>query len=205
MAHIDARGKPCPQPVTMTKAALSDNPQSITVRVDDPESAQNVSRFLKSQGYTISLSAEDDDIIIDGVKASAGPEPQQKTPEPAPAMAVPSPSEGKRAVFISHSVIGGDDKELGEVLIKAFLGTLAQLDPSERPAVVALMNEGVKLAVRGTSTAEALQEYLDQGGSLLVCGTCLNHFNLTDQLGVGQVSNIYEIASTLMACQTLSL
>ncbi len=197
MKYIDARGKPCPQPVIMTKAALSENPEALKVTVDNPEAGQNVSRYLKSQGYTISLIAEGADIIVDAMRINPAPKPQVSAAAPSVA--------AKRAVFISHNVVGGGDKELGEVLIKAFLGTLTQLDKAERPAVVALMNEGVKLAVKGTSSAEVLQEFVNQGGTLLVCGTCLKHFNLTDQLGAGVVSNMFEIVSALLGSQTLTI
>ena len=111
----------------------------------------------------------------------------------------------KNAVFIAHSRIGGDDPQLGEVLMKAFLGTLVQYDENERPAVIALMNEGVKLAERDTSSAETLRDYVARGGTVLVCGTCLKHFGLMEKVGVGIVSNMFEIVSTLLACNTLSL
>ena len=45
-----------------------------------------------------------------------------------------------------------EDKELGEVLIKGFLGTLSKLETP--PAVLALMNEGVKLALPDASTCD---------------------------------------------------
>ena len=198
MIKIDARGKACPEPVMMTKAALESAPEALCVVVDNPEAGQNVSRFMKSKGYTVSLSAEGADITVEGVLSNCACTAAQapaETPKPC----------SKRAVFISHKTLGGNDEQLGEVLIKAFLGTLTQLDDSERPAVVALMNEGVKLAVQGTSSAEALQDYIAKGGTVLVCGTCLKHFNLMDQLGAGTVSNMYEIVSALLGAQTLTL
>ena len=203
MIKIDARGKACPEPVMMTKAALSKNPEALTVVVDNPEAGQNVSRFLKSKGFDVSLSADGIDITVEALATSAGvhaaeaPACCAEEEKAAPAV--------KRAVFISHKTLGGNDEQLGEVLIKAFLGTLPQLDDAERPAVVALMNEGVKLAVKGTSSAEALQDYLNKGGTLLVCGTCLKHFGLMEQLGVGTVSNMYEITSALLGARTLTI
>ncbi len=67
------------------------------------------------------------------------------------------------------------------------------------------MNEGVTLAERDTSSAETLRDYVARGGTVLVCGTCLKHFGLMEKVGVGIVSNMFEIVSTLLACNTLSL
>lgn len=196
MIKIDARGKACPTPVIMTKNALTENPDQVEVTVDNPEASQNVSRFLKSKGYTAEVRESSKEFIITGVRTSATADYDTGTEKTVKKL--------RTAVFLSHNKIGGDDPELGEVLMKSFLGTLTQYD-EERPSVVALMNEGVKLSVKGTPTAEALQEYVDKGGRVLVCGTCLKHFGLMDKIGVGTVSNMFEIVSTLLKCNTVTL
>ncbi|MGI6076156.1 MAG: sulfurtransferase-like selenium metabolism protein YedF [Pyramidobacter sp.] len=195
MITIDARGKACPTPVIMTKNAVAENPDKVEVTVDNPEALQNVTRFLKSKGYAATSTERGKDYVITGVRTEAA-----ESCAPAETLAAKLPN----AVFLSHDKIGGDDAELGEVLMKAFLGTLAQFD-EERPEVVALMNEGVKLSVRGTPSCESLQDYVDKGGRVLVCGTCLKHFALTDKIGVGTVSNMFEIVSTLLKHNTVTL
>ena len=60
------------------------------------------------------------------------------------------------------------------------------------------MNEGVKLANKGTPTCEHLQEIAAKGTTVLVCGTCTNHFGITDNVGVGTISNMFEITDTLL-------
>ena len=199
MIQIDARGKACPEPVIMTKKAVTDNPEAVAVLVDNVPATQNVSRFFESKGYKASVSGEGKDFTVTGVRDGS-----LQVPESCACDLVPS-ARLKNAVFIAHSRIGGDDPQLGEVLMKAFLGTLAQYDENERPAVIALMNEGVKLAEQGTSSAETLQDYVALGGTVLVCGTCLKHFGLMEKVGVGIVSNMFEIVSTLLGSNTLSL
>lgn len=195
MLKIDARGKACPTPVIMTKNSLAENPGQIEVTVDNPEASQNVSRFLKSRGYTVEIKENGKEFTVTGTRISSAA---------CSNAASETVSKLPTAVFISHNKIGGDDPELGEVLMKSFLGTLTQYD-EERPAVVALMNEGVKLSAKGTPTAEALEEYVDKGGRVLVCGACLKHFGLMDQIGVGTVSNMFEIVSTLLKSNTVTL
>ncbi len=45
---------------------------------------------------------------------------------------------------------------------------------------------------------EDLRALEAQGVEVLVCGTCLGYFEIKDQLGVGQVSNMYDIAETML-------
>ena len=182
MVEIDARGLACPQPVLMTKKAIEDGADAVKVTVDNEPASGNVSRFLASKGFSVAVTPDGANFIVSGAKRGAA----------APCACEPA-------------AIGGNDAELGEVLMKAFLGTLTQYDDSERPEVIALMNEGVKLAVKGTSSAETLADFAAKGGKVLVCGTCLKHFGLMDSLGAGVVSNMFEIASALLAHQTLTL
>lgn len=195
MVKIDARGKACPTPVIMTKNAVAENPDKVEVTVDNPEALSNVIRFLKSKGYSAVGCEQGKDYVITGVRTSSA---ESGACEGQTAAAL------KTAVFLSHDKIGGADEQLGEVLMKAFLGTLTQYD-EERPEVVALMNEGVKLSVRGTPGCEALQDYVSKGGRVLVCGTCLKHFDLMEKIGVGTVSNMFEIVSTLLKHRTVTL
>ena len=46
----------------------------------------------------------------------------------------------------------------------------------------------------------------DAGVEILVCGTCLNFYGLTDQLKVGTVSNMYDIVTRMQkAAKVISL
>ena len=46
---------------------------------------------------------------------------------------------------------------------------------------------------------EDLQLLEKQGTEILICGTCLNYFNLTEKVAVGTISNMYTIAETLLS------
>ena len=45
---------------------------------------------------------------------------------------------------------------------------------------------------------ESLQALSGKGCEILVCGTCLNYYGLTERLKVGTVSNMYDIADKLL-------
>jgi selenium metabolism protein YedF len=92
--------------------------------------------------------------------------------------------------------MGRGDEYLGEILMKAFLHTLTEME--QPPDMVIRYNTGIKLAVKETQTATDLQALADKGSSVLVCGTCANFFNLKESINVGTISNMYDIAGALV-------
>jgi selenium metabolism protein YedF len=204
MKTINARGKICPEPVILTKAQVDRGEEELEVFLDNPISASNVRRFLESKGFAVRL--KDDDGLLT-ILAS-------KKEEKAPKVAPPSSKPGARtqeaqaavppvtasvnetfSTLITCRTLGRSDEELGEVLMKSFLGTLSQMDNA--PVVVALMNEGAKLALYDSSSCDHLKNLEQKGVTILVCGTCVNHFQIADQIGVGTISNMFEILEAL--------
>ena len=76
MKKIDARGLACPAPVLQTKDAIEEeNLNIIEVLIDNEASRQNVSRFLKSQGFEVSVKERGGDFHVTG-RREAGVEPE---------------------------------------------------------------------------------------------------------------------------------
>ena len=199
MITVNAIGKPCPKPVAMTKAALDKGAEELEVLVDNPVSATNVKRFLEDRGFRVLLQDDDGRLKLTASRktepsVSASQAPAQQAPAPAAPLLVPHPAEGL-AVLITGKTLGRNDEELGEILMKGFLGTLAQLDVP--PKILALMNEGVKLALFDSSACDHLKNLERKGTNILVCGTCVNHFGITDSVGAGVISNMFEIVESL--------
>ena len=61
---IDARGRSCPEPVLMTKKALSNNPEVLEVLVDNTTANENISRFAKNSGYNVEVTQKGSDYIL---------------------------------------------------------------------------------------------------------------------------------------------
>ena len=57
---------------------------------------------------------------------------------------------------------------------------------------------GAKLACEGSPVLDDLRALETEGIEMLVCGTCLGYYELTEKLSVGQVSNMYDIAETML-------
>ena len=182
MITVDAGGEAGPEPVIMTRAAVEKGPVELEVLVDNTVAVSNVTRFLEGQGFRVQHRENGGEFKVtarrEGTAPAAGPAPCNR-------------GGARLAVLIAGKTLGREDKELGEVLIKGFLGTLSKLETP--PAVLALMNEGVKLALSDASTCDHLKDLEGTGTKILVCGTCTNHFGITERVGVGTISNMFEI------------
>lgn len=181
MVKVNAMGKLCPEPVIMTKAEIEKGAGEIEVLVDNDIAVSNVTRLLEGKGFSVELSRTGNERKLTAKKAESA----------ATVSAASSNREKLTAILVAHDVLGGNDKELGEVLMKAFLGCISKL--SHRPAVMAFMNEGVKLVLPESSACEYIKELEKAGTKILVCGTCTTHFNITDKIAVGTISNMFEI------------
>ena len=102
---------------------------------------------------------------------------------------------GEYVVYLNDQNMGQGDARLGELLMKGFLKTLPELDAL--PETIIFVNSAVRLLVSGSRELAAVKSLADSGCTILVCGTCLDFYNLKDQLEVGVVSNMFEIASLL--------
>jgi selenium metabolism protein YedF len=197
--QIDARGLACPAPVMKTRGALRGGAREIEVLVDNATARDNVCRFASSQGCRVQVEEEGE---VFRINISGPIEPgAATTSDEAPA----SPgAERKTVVVLPSDVMGRGEDELGHILIKAFLNTLAESETL--PWRLVLFNQGCLLAIKGADTVEALKNLEELGVEILVCGTCLDYFGVKDKLAAGMVSNMYEIQSTmLMATNSLSV
>jgi hypothetical protein len=109
--------------------------------------------------------------------------------------AVPEVGAASHAYLILSGNIGSSSGGLGEVLMKSFLGTIGSRKPL--PRAIALMNDGVKLALSGSASAETIKELESLGVTVLVCGTCTQHFGITGDITAGRISNMFEITETV--------
>ena len=187
---IDCRGLACPQPVILTKKAMSES-ERITTIVDNDAAKTNVSRMAGKEGFAVDVEEKEDGIYLHLTRI--GTVPQSETTSSAPAEG----SVGPLVVLIPSDGMGRGDEELGAILIRSFLHTLNEVEPV--PDAIVFLNAGVKLAVEGSLVLEDLQTLERKGVEILACGTCLGHFDLKDRISVGQVSNMYSIAETLLA------
>ncbi len=186
---VDARGLPCPQPVILTRNALQES-ESVTTIVDNETARQNVQRMAQGIGADVQVETREDGIYL---HIARQPQPQAEA-QPAAGAA---PASGPLVLVVPGEFMGrGDDPELGGILIRAFFHTLGEVEPL--PDTIIFFNAGVKLVVEGSAVVEDLKALCGRGVKVLACGTCLGHFGLKDKIAVGEISNMYTIAETML-------
>ena len=181
MKIIDARGLECPKPVIKTKEAVDAGCNEISVVVDNEVAVSNVTRFLEGHGFSVKRA--EGTMELEAVRTACAAEEKK--------------SAGSLSVLFTSDKLGAESNGLGEVLMKAYIGTLLQKETP--PSAVALMNEGVKMALPESSVADSLKELEKKGSSILVCGTCTKHFGITEKILVGVVSNMFEITEAVFS------
>jgi selenium metabolism protein YedF len=198
MKEIDARGLACPAPVLQTKAVLQEEqPDALRVVLDNAASQQNVQRFLESQGYRTVLEQQGEDYWV---SASGGPE---QAPQARPA---PEKEADARKILVMCATdrMGFGDDALGLKLMVNFVRTLKEMSPDLWRLI--FVNNGVKLTIGGSPVLEDLRQYENGGLKILVCGTCLEHFDLLAQKQVGETTNMLDIITAMqLADKVISL
>jgi selenium metabolism protein YedF len=190
MKEIDARGLACPAPVLQTKAALQEeSPNGVRVVVDNAASQQNVQRFLESQGFQTTLEQVGADYVVIG-NCDSMPSVQPQ-PEVEAFTATPKRSWS----CAPQTGLGFGDDKLGLKLMVNFLRTLKEMGDELWRLV--FVNNGVKLTINGSDVLEDLKAYESAGLKILVCGTCLDHFNLLEKKRVGETTNMLDIVTAM--------
>ena len=196
MKTIDIRDLACPGPVLKLRDLLEDGEREIAMHVADELCRSNVTRFAASRGAEVEVEDPGDGSFVvtitagdDAARARAGEEALLVSEVPAVG------SVGPRVVQITAATMGSGDDELGALLLRSFLKTQAELD--RQPEAILFYNDGVKLCCEGSLLLDDLRALENARIEIIVCGTCLNFFELADSLEVGRVTDMLEIASRL--------
>jgi selenium metabolism protein YedF len=190
--QVDARGLACPQPVVLTRKAMAeDGVDLVRVVVDQEIPAENIQRLAQGQGWQSEVANQGDEIHLTLRRDSRVAE------RAATESGAPGDKENPTVVvFVTSNLFGDGDERLGQILMRAFVKTLKELDT--QPAKVIFANAGVRLTTSGSDLIADLAQ-LEQGGvEIMSCGTCLDYYHLSDALEVGSVSNMFDIATSLV-------
>ncbi|OQX27138.1 MAG: SirA family protein [Desulfobacteraceae bacterium IS3] len=191
MKEIDSRGLACPAPVLMTKAAIEqEGANLVKIIVDNKASKENVCLFLESRKFETSVQMQGNDFYITGKSGDVG-----DVPAPLPKTEKSDAGRKKIMVMAATDRIGYGDDELGLKLMVSFIKTLKELGPHLWRLV--LVNNGVKLTVDDSQVLADLKALEADGIRILVCGTCLNHFNLLERKQVGETTNMLDIVTAM--------
>lgn len=183
--RVDARGLACPKPVIETKKALEGLTEgSIITIVDNKIAMQNVSKLAKSLNFDLDVTEKEEDYYISIYKGEGNEDNICEVCE-----------ERDLVILFGKDTLGEGSDELGKILMKGYVYTVTEYNPY--PKALLFMNSGVKLTVEGSEVLDYLKQLENEGVEILSCGTCLDYFDMKDQLAVGNISNMYTIVDTL--------
>ncbi len=187
---LDCRGLACPAPVLQTKEIIEKHgPDTIRVIVDNEAARQNVSRFLGTQRFDINVEKQGTDFYVIGtVNQAAAHEATNR----APAI---GQEKKKIMVMVATDRMGYGDDELGLKLMISFIKTIKEM--GEELWRLVFVNNGVKLTIPDSEVLPVLKELEREGIYILVCGTCLTHFNLLEKKQVGETTNMLDIVTAM--------
>lgn len=180
---LDMVGKPCPIPVIEAKKALRDAAPGtqVAVLVDNDVARQNLEKMAEGLGHDFAHEEAGEGRILVTITAR-GRETAAR-------------DDGGLAVAIGSDRMGEGAEGLGRVLMKSFIFSLTELET--RPDHVLFFNSGVRLAVEDSGALADLGALAAKGTTILVCGACLEYYQLAEKLRAGAVSNMFAIATIM--------
>jgi selenium metabolism protein YedF len=194
MKTVDARGKLCPEPLIMTKKAIDEmkENESLKILIDNDTSVKNVTRFLEEHGMKVHI--EKKDTVSELIINKTGNIPENTNAEDY--CSTEDIKSSNYVVAIQRNRLGDGAEELGTILIKGFINTLPEV--TTKPKTIVFLNSGIFLALKDSPVLESLKKLEQLGVEILACGTCLDYYKKKEELGVGKISNMYDILERLI-------
>lgn len=197
MVKVNGMGKNCPIPLIETKKAIKalTSPDTVEVMVDNNMAAKNITRFATDNGYVVStekISDKEFKLLIDVKEIK--PTEENNMSESCAACGA-TDNTGNIVIAIGSEKMGCGDEKLGKNLMKAFIYSVSQAEV--RPKTMLFFNGGAHLTCEGSLSLEDLNNLKELGVKILTCGTCLDFYGLKDKLKVGEITNMYDIVSTM--------
>ena len=202
MKTVDVRKLACPGPVLKLRDLLDDGETQVIFHVADELARSNVTRFATSRSASVQTQTQSDGSFLLSIVAGSTSTPPRFDESQLLECQLPTPEGGGGLVIqISCSVMGSGDDELGALLLRSLIKTIDKLD--HVPNTMVFYNDGVKLCCSGSELLDDLNAIAALGVEILVCGTCLNFFDLAGQLAIGRGTDMLEIGNTLSSAGTI--
>jgi selenium metabolism protein YedF len=181
---IDCKGLQCPLPVVKTKKYFdSIESGEGTIIVDNLVAKNNVVKFAKGSGNESTVEEKDGSFFIKITKKQSE-ELNENVKE-----------NKKFTLVVSTDKLGSGDDKLGDMLMKSYIFALSEADTI--PDDLLFINGGVKLTIDTSPVLDSLKKLVERGANVLVCGACLDFYNVKDNLSIGEITNMYTIVELM--------
>lgn len=104
-------------------------------------------------------------------------------------------------VVISRDSMGGGSEDLGKILAKGFINSLAELE--HPPTSMIFFNSGAFLTAESSNVLEDLGKLQARGTEILTCGTCINFYELAENPAAGIASNMPTITKKMATADSV--
>jgi len=108
-----------------------------------------------------------------------------------------------KVFLVQSEELGRGDRRLGLMLMANFLRLLGETE--DKPSSLIFLNTGVKLVCKGSEVLDHLKRLEEQGVEILACTTCLEYFDLLDNLEVGKPTTMLKSIQSMLDCNVVSL
>ncbi len=181
---IDCKGLACPMPVVKAKKYFdSIESGEATIIVDNLVAKDNIVKLAKGSGnesiveekeglYFIKITKEKCEVVNEETKDIK-----------------------KFTLLVSTDKLGMGDDKLGDMLMKSYIFALSEADTV--PTDLLFINGGVNLTIDTSSVLDSLKKLIERGANILVCGSCLDFYNIKDKLSIGEITNMYTIVELM--------
>jgi selenium metabolism protein YedF len=192
MQKVDGKGLLCPQPLILTRKALKNclPGETLKIECDNRTAFQNILTYLKDQSLA-PVGNETDGIFhitVVNQTVEAGEAPGSCGIDPALC-------SSSYVVVVGSDKMGEGDPQLGAILMKGFLNAL--IEQPALPTHLLFYNAGVKLTTVDSGVSSALLALEESGVGILICGTCIDFYDIRAKLTVGKISNMFTLTETM--------
>lgn len=186
---LNCMGMACPLPVVEAKKAIDEMEDGLLeIEVDNETCVQNLRRLAAKYDFTVASESISDKEFL--VKMEVKKD-----------HALKGKQEDSCTVVFSSDKMGEGDEELGKNLMKSFVFALSNVDPL--PTAMVFYNRGAFLTSEGSPVLADLKNLEKAGVKIMTCGLCADYYKIKEKLGVGVISNMYEIVETQMESQKI--
>lgn len=160
------------------------------VEVDNQTAFQNILTYLKDQSLVPSGSETDGIFHITVVN-----QPVEAAAKEDSCSIDPGICSSSYVIALSSDKMGEGDPQLGTILMKGFLNAL--IEQPVLPTHLLFYNSGVKLTTQDSGVIDSLKALEESGVEILICGTCVDFYEVRTLLAVGRISNMFTLTETM--------
>lgn len=216
MQIVDTIGFPAKKTLDTVRNSIENfdsvqNPDGIKILFESPVIANDVKKLLENANFNVEISDDDGRISLIGKLKNIAPVVQDVNQDNSnDVIEINQENQvNETKVKSTQNTVGylfsnqnfSRNKNYGSIFLTRTLKAIANL--KNRPDVIALVNDSVKLALYNTTTCDFLKILERKGTRILVSGMCSDNFGITETIGAGVISDIDEIIQVISSCDKI--